>query len=130
MDFYRAWRELFFDVRQRAVQYGFAAIDQHNPFAQRLDLVHLVRREDDRFARRAQFADQILDDPDVDGIEPLKRFVQNHEIGIVDDAGDKLHLLLHPARQFLDLVPPPLGQFDAREQFRRALLRRRVRQAL
>src|SRR3712207_6951647 len=44
----------------------------------------------------------------VDRIEAAERLVEDHEVRVVEERGDELHLLLHAARQLVDLREPPV----------------------
>src|SRR5204862_227351 len=44
----------------------------------------------------------------VDRIEAAERLVEDHQLGIVQQRGDELHLLLHPPRQLVDLRLAPI----------------------
>ena len=48
------------------------------------------------------------------GIEAGERLVEDDEVGIVDERADELHLLLHAARELVDLGEPPvlLGRLE------------------
>jgi hypothetical protein len=67
----------------------------------RFHLVHLVRGHDERLARRLLLADDVFHQPRVDRIEAGERLVDDDQVGIVQQRGDELRLLLHALAEFL-----------------------------
>ena len=63
-----------------------------------------VRREQTRPAFIVEFADQVVKQHGVHGVQTLERLVQNDQLGLVDDRGEELHLLLHALAEFLASV--------------------------
>ena len=70
-------------------------VDDRDPRAELLDLVHRVRREDDRLAQVAQLEDLLEDHPGHQDVEPRGRLVEDQDRGIVDDRPRDRDLLLH-----------------------------------
>src|SRR5687768_5602670 len=65
---------------------------------------------------RAQVTDDLAHHLGVDRVEPLERLVQDHQVRVVDQAGDELHLLLHAARQLVHLALAPIAQLHLAQQ--------------
>ena len=86
-----------------------AAGDDDHPAADRLDLGHDVRREQDRVPV-AQLADQVADLADLDRVEPGGRLVEDQDVGVVDQRLGQADPLAEPSREVaedpaLDLAP-------------------------
>ena len=92
--------------------------DDADRVAESFGIVHQVRGKDDRLPPLLEVDDRVLEGLGVDRIETAERFVENHEVGVMQQRSDELHLLLHTARELVDLGEPPI------------LLRRRERKAL
>ncbi len=60
-----------------------------------LDLVEHVARDDDRLALLAEPAEQLDRPQPLAGVEPFERFVEDEEVGVVDDGLGQLHPLAH-----------------------------------
>ena len=58
--------------------------------------------------RALELDDGVLQRLRVDRIEPAERLVEDDELGIVQQRGDELHLLLHAARELVDLGEAPV----------------------
>src|SRR5207248_3160139 len=78
-----------------AFEHLLATGDDAHRVAQPLGVVHEVRAEDHRLAAALQLDDGVLERLCVDGIEAAERLVEDHEVGIVQQRADELHLLLH-----------------------------------
>ena len=65
-------------------------------------------REDERRALVAQRQDFVFQQIGVDRVEARERFVEDQQLGFVQDRDDELHLLGHAFRKFLHLLVPPL----------------------
>jgi hypothetical protein len=67
-----------------------------------------------RLAPGAEVDDGVLERLRVDRVEAAERLVEDHEIGVVQQRADELHLLLHAARQLVDLrrAPVLLGRLE------------------
>ena len=83
-----------------------------------------------RLALCLQLADQPLDQLHVDRVQPLEGFIQDEEFRIVDQAGHKLELLLHPPAEVFHLVAGPIGQFHSLQPVESALAGGGARSAL
>ena len=99
---------LLLHVGDGAVEHLLAPRDDANRIAEPLGVVHQVRAEDHRLAALLELDDGVLERLRVDRIEPAERLVEDHEIGIVEQRADELHLLLHSARELVDLGEPPI----------------------
>ncbi len=98
------------DLVQLPVQHHPPVVDQQDPVAHLLDLVHVVRAEDDRLAPPLFFQQDLLQHLGVDRVQPLERLVQDQQRRIVDQGGQELGLLRHALAQLLHLAPGVLGQ--------------------
>src|SRR5439155_9714420 len=126
-----------------AIHHQAPFVDERHAIAERLDLVHLVRREDGGAAVLPPLHQQVLHEPHVDGIEPRGRFVEDAQLGIAQEHGRDLHLLAHALAEAIDLPSRDVRQLDAvdplerppprlaaREAFQRAEVRHHVRDRL
>jgi len=86
------------DLGQVAVQDAPSLIDQEDPIAQLLDQVHPMRREQNGRTVVLQFGDHSTQHVLIHRIEPRERFVEDDEVGLVEDRRGELHLLLHSLR--------------------------------
>ena len=104
-----------------AVEHLLAARDDAHRVAHLLGVVHDVRAEDHRLAAALELEHRVLERLRVDRIEAAERLVEDDEIGIVQQRGDELHLLLHAARQLVDLGVAPVlvaaGETEPLEPF-------------
>ena len=73
------------------------ATDSHIASAE----LHLVGREDQRPALVAQLEERLAQEDEVDRIEARERLVHEQDLGLVEDRGDELDLLLVALRQLL-----------------------------
>ena len=73
--------------------------------------------------RALELEHRVLQRLRVDRIESAERLVENHEIGIVQQRRDELHLLLHAARQLVDLGVAPVLVAGREAEARRATRR-------
>src|SRR5262249_35556981 len=70
--------------------------DETDLVAELLGLLENVGREDDGLAARAELHQVFLDQARIDRVEARKDFVEDQDLGVVNDRGDELDLLLHP----------------------------------
>ena len=96
------------------------AVYERDVVAQFLHATHVVGREDDGGAFVAQFQNLALEDSGVDGVETGERLVEDEQFRTVKHRDDKLDLLGHTFRQFLDLLVPPVGDLKTVEPFAQA----------
>ncbi len=71
-----------------------------------------MRAHHDRGAALAHLAQDVLDQPCIDWVEPVKGLVDDQQVGLVQQRYAKLHLLLHALGKLLDLLLGDLGQPD------------------
>src|SRR6266581_1162917 len=98
------------DVGERAFHEPPTARDDTELVAQLLGLLHDVGREQDGAPPPGELEHGVLQHLRIHGIEARERLVQNDQLGLVQDGGNELHLLLHPLRQLVDAPQPPLLQ--------------------
>src|SRR5271166_4049493 len=109
------------DLLQLSFEHSAAVIDKADRITQALDLVHAMRGEEDGLARFLQLDHHVFQHHGVGGIEARKRFVEDHEIGIVQQSSDELYLLLHALGQFFDFLLCPLRKLQPLTPVQRAL---------
>jgi len=68
-----------------------------------------VRAEDHRLPPRLELDDRVLQRLRVDRVEPGEGLVEDHEVGLVQQRADELHLLLHAPRELVHLRQPPVA---------------------
>ncbi len=119
--------ELALDLGHLAVEHRPAGVDQHDPVAQRLHLVHLVRGHQDAFACPALFLENLLDQARVHRVEAGEGLVHDNQLRIVQKRGDELGLLLHPLAQLLHLLRAVLPQIEPLQPLRQSCARDRLR---
>jgi hypothetical protein len=83
--------------------------------AEPLGVLDQVRAEEDRPAGALKVGDDLAESALVQRIEAPEGFVQDDDLGLVEDRGDELELLLHPLRQVLDAVVSAIGQVEPLE---------------
>ena len=76
-------------------------------------------REQDRSALLFQFEDHVLEHVRIDGIESGERLVHDDQLGLVQQRGDELDLLLHALRHFLDALVDPFRDVEPLRPFAR-----------
>src|SRR5258708_13968025 len=94
-----------------ALKYGLAAVDQADGIAEFFHLVHAMSGEQDGLAPALHFQQHVLEDSGVDGIEAEERLIHHHKVGIVQQCGDKLYLLLHALGKRFHFLADLLGDF-------------------
>ena len=72
-----------FDLAYAAVEDDVAAFEDRNVVAEFLDIVHLVAGKQHDFIVLDQLVHNVLEQHGVDGVQPRKRFIQNHDLRIV-----------------------------------------------
>ncbi len=111
------------DLLQIAFQHRAAVIDQADRVAQPLHLVHAMSGEQNRLAGLLQLDQHILQHDGVGGIEPGERLVHDDQIGIVQQRGDELNLLLHALGQLFHFLLRPVADLQPLAPCQRALAR-------
>ncbi len=127
---HRVRREVTADLINAAVEDALAVIDEHDPVAERLHLIHLVSRHDHGTSGGHLLLDDLLDQPGVDGVESREGLVDDYEVGLVQQSGDDLGLLLHALAELLHLLAPVLIEVHAFEPGDQPALRFTVAEAL
>lgn len=112
-------REALTDLADRPVEQRPSLVDQQDPVAHLLHLVHLVRGHDHAHPPVCQLAEQVFDHPGVDRVQAGERLVDDHQVGLVQQGGDGLGFLLHALAQLFDLFLPVLRQVKALQVRRR-----------
>ena len=108
-------------LARRALRRDLAAVHDHQPVAQLLGLVHVVRGQDQRHALLLEPEQPVPHHVPGLRIQAGRRLVQEQDLGLVDQRPGDGEAALHAARQRLDLVIGPLGQLHEVQQPRRAL---------
>ena len=106
-DIERAVAEAGTDGVDLAVEHHFRMVDQGDAVTDLLDRGHVVRRKEDGVPLVAQFEYLAFEQFGIDGIETAERFVEDEQLGLVDDGDDELHLLLHALGELFELLAPP-----------------------
>ena len=106
------------------------AINEEDPIAKLLCLVKHVGREHDGLARLVHFADDAREQCCIDGIEPREWFVEHDQIGVVQDGGDELHLLLLSFGEFFASPRERFGKLQPFEPANSGFVGRSGRQTL
>ena len=107
--------------RGRALGHDLALVHDDQPVAELLGLVHVVRGQHERDAPLLEPEQPLPHQVPGLRIEAGRRFVEQHELGLVDQRPGDREPPLHAAGQRLDLVVGPLGELDEVEQLRRPL---------
>jgi len=92
------------------------AVENGDPIADCLDLGQNVRAEEDRLPPIAQLEEDIPHLPPADRVEPPRRFIQDHQLGIVDQRLRQTKPLQHAAGVLPHPEAPRLPQPDEFEQ--------------
>src|SRR5271170_2718354 len=70
-------------------------MDEADAVADLFDLIHSVGGEEDGAALFAEVDESVHEQNGVDGIEAAEGLVHDDELGLVQESGDELDLLLH-----------------------------------
>ncbi|CDN42566.1 hypothetical protein BN871_BM_00350 [Paenibacillus sp. P22] len=87
-------RKTVLDLLEAALEHLVRSMQNRNVAAKLLDMLHPMRREQNRCSLIAELLDGRLQQLHVDRIESAERFVQNHQLRPMDDRRDELDLLL------------------------------------
>src|SRR5690606_20289565 len=112
------WRDLF-------IRHLPAAVENHDPVAQRLDLMELVRGEEDGLATGFEVKQDIAQVIATDGIEAGAQFIENEQIGVGDDGLGDADALLHTLAEVAKQGFLAAAEADALEQLGDAPTQRR-----
>jgi hypothetical protein len=99
-----------------------AAVHHHEPVAELLGLVHVVRGEHERDAALLQPVEPVPQHVARLRVEAGGRLVEQQQLGLVDERAGDGDAPLHPARQRLDLAGRAIGELDELEQLGGATL--------
>src|SRR3989441_636717 len=105
------------DFGERAIDELLAARDDAEPVTELFRMLHDVGGEEDGLAAPPVVDDGIAEHLRVHGIESRERFIENDEIGIVQDGGNELHLLLHAFGKIGDFAQSPVGEPEPLQPF-------------
>ena len=112
-------------VCERARPHDLAALDDHDRVADPLDLLEVVRRDDDVQPELGpDAADEVEHGRPLERVEPVGRLVEEDELGIVRDRGGELHALALAGRHRPHRPEALLAEADEPERLVRALHRR------
>ena len=93
-----------FDLAHASGEDEVAAIDEGDGVAELFDLVHAVGGEEDGSTLIAEVNEGVLEKRGVDRVEAAERLVHDDELGIVQQCGDELNLLLHALGELFGLL--------------------------
>ena len=95
------------DIEHFSLQHHLRFVNERNVVAQFFYRFHVVGGKDDGFSFIFKAKHFIFYDFGIHGVESAERFVENQQIRIMDDGGNKLHFLLHPFREFFHFAVVP-----------------------
>ena len=87
------------NVRRCAIESSattLAAVKDHDARADALDRLQLVRAEQHDLAARGELLHQAAEDERRADVESGEWFVEQEQLGIMQQGGDQQHLLTHP----------------------------------
>jgi hypothetical protein len=88
-------------------------VDEADVVAHLFDLIHAVGGEEDGFALGAEVDEGVLQEGGVDGIEAGEGLVHDDEVGLVEEGGDELDLLLHALGEVFGALVDGLSDLEA-----------------
>ena len=94
-------------------------VHDHQPVAQLLGLVHVVRGEAERHAPSLEPVQPVPEQVAGLRVQAGRRLVQEQQVRLVDQRPGDHQAPLHPARERLDTILGPLGQLHEIEQLDR-----------
>ena len=106
--------------RHRIVEHFLSLVDHDDVIAELFGVRHDVRGEEDRGAARVLLEHHLPQAARADGIEPAERLVEDQQIGLMDDGGEELDLLLRAFREILAALALGVREAHAREAARDA----------
>ena len=124
-----AGRVLRDQLARRALGDDAAAVHDHEPVAELLGLVHVVRREHERHALPLQLVEPLPHEVARLRVEAGGRLVEQHELGLVDQRPGDREPALHAAGQLVDPVVAAVGQLHEVQQLVGPLADHGARQA-
>ncbi len=100
------------DVLQPTGEDQASPVDDGDLLAEILHLRHLVARVHQRLPLGLQSEQRVGQELDVEGVQPGERFIQQGQVGLVDDGGEYLHLLLVALAQLFQPAAPAVGDAE------------------
>ena len=101
------------DLAHAAGEDEMAARDEGDGVADLFDLIHAVGAEEDGLALLAEVDEGVHEERGVDGIEAAEGLVHDDEVGLVEQGGDELDLLLHALGELFGLLGDGFGDLHA-----------------
>ena len=114
---------LAFDLAHATLNDGLPLVDDYHVLAQFLDLLQLVRREDDGFAPAVHLFEGFFQDSGVDRIQAAEWLIHDQDQRVVQDSGQELDLLLVALGKFFDFLVAILRDLKALELLVQVLAR-------
>src|SRR5687767_12921399 len=99
--------------RKLAIKQRPAVVDEADGIAESLHGIHAVGREQNSLASLLELEQHVLHLHGVHGIHAAERLVHNDEVGVVEQRGNELDLLLHSFGKLLDLLLGPVRKLEA-----------------
>ena len=115
-------------LARRALGDDAAAVHDHEPVAELLGLVHVVRREHEGHALALQPVEALPQEVARLRVEAGGGLVEQQQLGLVDERARDREPALHAARQRVDEVVAPVGELHELEQLLGPLADLRPRQ--
>ena len=103
------------DVLKRPARHHLPRLDDADARAELAEFMEDVAGNQDRFSHRLQFLEQLAHLDAGAGIEAARRFVEQQQLGIVQEHARQAEALLHPARERIDRRIGFLRQVGERE---------------
>ena len=103
---------------QRVVGDDTASIDHDDAIGETFGFLHVVRRVQQRLATALQLFEVVEDCIAALRIDADRRFVEQEDVRVVQQAGGQIEPALHPAAERLDAVASTIGKPDEREDGR------------
>ncbi len=101
-----------FDLAQGAGEDEVSAGDEGDGVAHLFCLIHAVGGEEDGTTLFAEVHEGVLEEDGVDGIEAGEGLIHDDEVGLVEERGDELNLLLHALGELFGLFGDGLGDLE------------------
>ena len=101
------------DLAHGAGEDDVAVVDEADGVAHLFDLVHAVGGEEDGAALFAEVDEGVHEEGGVDGIEAAEGLVHDDELGLVEQGGDELDLLLHALGEVFGLFVDGIGDLES-----------------
>ena len=114
---------------RRALRHDAPLVDDDQPVAELLGLIHVVRRQQQRRALLLQPEQPVPQDVPRLRVEPGRRLVEQQDAGVVDEGARDGEAALHAPREIVDLALGPVGELGELEQLVGALAQMLERQA-